>query len=312
MINFDAEPDFSEPKTLTLAQPIVSIGGTNKCELVYLTNPSNFFIHQIPQNTELDKLMEGIAAIYETGGTILQSSQVKPDLVCIAQFAEDMTWYRAVIKSVENTNAVVLFADYGNVEKVSFEKLKEIKEEFTQLPIQAVPCKLFGTKKTNWSAEEIEAFGEVTNGKYLQAEFVAKDKDVYQILLREMENEVVKSDIINEPFCPGVNLLQEKEALKSRGKVSSGGIPKNQPDYAPMDSKWNEKKISPGKKEAVLVTWFDNPENFYCQSITEQCKFRPMMEEIQKVYVKRQPISTPLQVIIYFIITFEKNHLKVL
>lgn len=296
IINFDTYSDFSEPKKWTLPLPSVSIGGTNNCELIFLTNPSNFYIHQVPQNAVLDELMEGIASTYETGGTILPASHVKADIACIAQFADDEKWYRAIIKSVEGSKAVVFFVDYGNVEKVNFEQLKEIKEEYTYLPSQAVPCKLFGPKKTDWTPGEIDSFGEATNEKYLQAEFVAKDKDVYQVLLREVDDEVVKPDIINEAFCPGVDLLQEKEALKNRGKVSSASVEKIQPDYAPMNSKWSEEKVRPGKKEAVLVTWFDNPDNFYCQSIAKQREFRPMMEEIQDAYSKRQPVSSPLQV----------------
>ncbi|XP_033209193.1 maternal protein tudor isoform X2 [Belonocnema kinseyi] len=296
IVNFDTCSDISEPKKWTLPQPAVSIGGTNNCELIFLTSPSNFYIHQVPQNAILDELMEGIASAYEKGGTILPASRVKPDLACIAQFADDERWYRAIIKRVEgDSRAVVFFVDYGNVETVGFDKLKEIKEEYTYLPIQAVHCKLFGPRKTDWTPGEIDAFGEATNEKYLQAEFIGRDKDVYQVLLREIEDEVVRSDSVNEAFCPGVDLLQEKEALKNRGKVLSAGVQKIQPDYAPMNSKWKEEKVSPGKKEAVLVTWFENPDNFYCQSIAKQREFRPMMEEIQDAYSKRQPVSSPLQ-----------------
>ena len=297
MINFDAPIDFSEPKKIEIVPLNMANGGTKNCELVYLTDPSNFYIHLIPENEKLDDLMERIASTYEIGGTILQSSEVKPGLACIAQYCEDEKWYRAVIKSVIGTSANVHFVDFGNVEKVSFDKLKEIEEEFTQLPIQAVHCKLFGPTKTHWNSEEIESFGEATNGKYLQAEFITKDKDLYEVILCEIEDEVVKSKTINEPFCQGVDLMQAKKVAKSKGKVPNVNFEKNQLDLAANDSKWSEEKVLPGKKETVLVTWFDSPESFYCQSISKQKEFRPMMDEIQAVYVKRQSVNYALQVI---------------
>lgn len=249
--------------------------------------------------------MEKIAAIYESGGVVLDKSKVKLNIPCIAQYAEDERWYRAVIQKIDGTNATVLFVDYGNVEVVGFNKLKEINEEFTKLPIQAVPCKLFGPEKIEWTDEEINNFSDMVNEKLLEIEFIGKDQDTCKVLLREVIDETVKKEIINSTFCPGVDLSKSKE---NTSLTKSANVSQQKIDFASFDSKWVDERVKPGTKDTVIVTWFDNVDSFYCQSVTKQKEFRPMMEEIQKVYAGRKTINETLKVrFIVFFFNFSKK-----
>ncbi|XP_043481522.1 uncharacterized protein LOC122510734 isoform X2 [Leptopilina heterotoma] len=291
-INFDEPIDFSKSKTLEFALPSIIPGNKQRGEIIYLSNLSNFFVHLIPDNEKLEELMEKIAVIYESGGVVLDKSKVKLNIPCIAQYADDERWYRAVIQKIDGTNATVLFVDYGNVEVVCFNKLKEIRDEFTSLPIQAVPCKLFGPEKTEWTEEEINDFSDIVNGKLLEIEFIGKDQDTFKVLLREVIDETAKKEIINSTFCPGVDLTKSKENT-SVTKITN--VSQQKIDFASFDSKWVDERVKPGTKDTVIVTWFDNTDSFYCQSVTKQKEFRPMMEEIQKVYSGRKTINETLK-----------------
>jgi len=56
---------------------------------------------------------------------------------CLAQFSEDKNWYRAKINRVEKNYVYVFYIDFGNQEKVKFEKLKPIPESLKKYPHQA-------------------------------------------------------------------------------------------------------------------------------------------------------------------------------
>ena len=125
---------------------------------------------------------------------------MKPDLQCIAQYSEDEQWYRAVVKSVDGSTATVHFIDYGNVESVKLEKLKEIESEFLKLAAQAVRCKLFCPGKLNWTKEESDKLSNIVLDKQLEVDFVTEDNGAYQVLLKETQMDSNSPKYINDLF----------------------------------------------------------------------------------------------------------------
>ncbi|KAK4880286.1 hypothetical protein RN001_008432 [Aquatica leii] len=49
-----------------------------------------------------------------------------------------------------------------------------------------------------------------------------------------------------------------------------------------------------GKTEEVLISWFHNPSNFFCQLKQHQEEFRNLMEDIQNTYCKIKPENVPV------------------
>lgn len=262
-----------------------------------MTGPTDFHVQLSPDNLELDAVMANIASIYENGGNTLQKSMINPGKDCIAQYSEDLKWYRATIETVESNGATVRFVDYGNVETVPFEKIKELEADCAKLPAQAIACKLLAASKSTWKSSETEKFGELAEGKNLEAEFIAQEGNVYEVLLREVVDGSPAAKYINDEFSDGADLGQAKLAARDRGKTGSVRSQTVVPtDYAPMDQKWSAATITPGSKQNVIVTWVTNPHNFYCQTLEQKVEFGAMMKDIQRVYAMRQPISEPLQV----------------
>ncbi|XP_050460512.1 maternal protein tudor-like isoform X2 [Cataglyphis hispanica] len=273
----------------------ITPGSIKNCEVVYINSPFDFFVQLNPDCLELDTVMESITALYENGGETMSISEIQCNTCCIAQYSEDLKWYRVVIKSVEENSATVEFVDYGNTESVDFTKIKVIQEKFLKLPMQAVHCKLLGLT----SDKEIEhaIFSEIVEGKSLEVEFVAEENKVYEVLLREIINGQPNTNYINEEFCSIAELQKAKEtvAIKKTFKTTTENI-QGAPDYASIDSKWKTTLYEPESKHDVIVTWFINPNKFYCQLLTNEAEFKIMMSEIQKAYVGKEPITHKLQV----------------
>ncbi|KAK2576789.1 hypothetical protein KPH14_005431 [Odynerus spinipes] len=282
-------------QNIEIPPPSITLGTIKTCMTVFTNSPTDFFIQLNPEYLELNSVMENIASIYENGGEILKYSDIQPGKYCIAQYTEDLKWYRAVIKAIENQTAVVQFIDYGNVELVDFEKIKVIQQEFLKLPTQAIHCKLLAAKNQIWQANAIESFSLKTDGKDLEAEFIMKENNVYEIMLREVSNGVPGSTYINEDFADGADIMKVKEAALDQTKLMDIKKEPIKHDYVSPNSKWVEELCEFGSCKNVIITWFINPNNFYCQMLDKEIEFRNMMNEIQKIYVGRRPITHTLQ-----------------
>ncbi|XP_054006330.1 tudor domain-containing 6-like isoform X1 [Hylaeus anthracinus] len=279
-----------------IPSPSIVIGTTKTCEVVFTNSPFDFFIQLSTDYAALDSLMENIASIYETGGELLQEFKIRKGMYCIAQYTEDLKWYRAIIKSVEGNSATVQFVDYGNTETVEFNKIKTIQKEFLKLPVQSIHCKLFGIKDISFDMSKTNIFEDKVSGKTLEAEFITEENGIYGVLLREIINGSPISTFINEEFCEDKSFLKAKDVAISRSKITTNTGQLTEPDYAPLNATWETISFSPGTRKDVIVTWFTNPNNFYCQILDNENEFKIMMNEIQKMYVGREPVSYTLKI----------------
>ncbi|XP_026673866.1 uncharacterized protein LOC108630430 isoform X2 [Ceratina calcarata] len=275
-----------------IPRPNVTIGIVQNCEIVYTNNVSDFFIQLSPDYTALDTLMANIASVYENGGELMKESEILNDMYCIAQYAEDLRWYRAIIKSVEGNSANVQFVDYGNTERIGFDKIKSIQKEFLQLPIQAIHCKLFGIRNDIPDEDRTKHFECAVTGKTLEAEFITEENGMFSVLLKEVVDGYPTNAFINERFCENIDLLKMKQAAISKQTTTISTKTSNKLDCASSDAKWATISHTPGTKKNVIITWFINPNNFYCHVLDSENEFRNMMNEIQKMYVGREPVAS--------------------
>ena len=284
---------------IKIPPPNITAGAVKFCDIVYVTSPTDFYVQLSPDSLELDAVMAKIATTYgENGGTLMERSRISQGVDCIAQYSEDLQWYRATVKSVESSAATVSFVDYGNVETVKFNQIKEIEAEHAKLPAQGIACKLLAARKTSWEAQELEKFNTVAVTKILEAEFVARDNDAYEVLLREVIDGTPVAKFINEEFSQGADLMEAKKIARSKGRSPPKILAHIAHDsyYAPLDQQWTDVNFAPGSKEKVTVTWFTNPENFYAS--VQKDDFKTMMNDIQQAYARRKQIAEPLKVIV--------------
>lgn len=274
----------------SIPPPNITLGAVKYIDIVYSTSPSEFYVQLSPDNSELDGVMTKITEIYENGGIIISQATAKPGVTCVAQYSQDFTWYRAMIESIQPTGAEIRFVDYGNTELVSFDKLKQLQPDLAKLPTQAIACRLLGVGSKTWNDTELMQFTTLTDGKRLEAEFIAVENNIYEVLIREINED----KYINEDLLPGVDLLTVYELTKNKSRPSRVKmVPTAAADYPVA---WIEHTTNIGSEEEVMVTWIQNPDNFYVQCIRWGNEFREMMKEIQKVYHKRTHITDQIDI----------------
>uniref|UniRef100_A0A8C9SN33 Tudor domain containing 1 n=1 Tax=Scleropages formosus TaxID=113540 RepID=A0A8C9SN33_SCLFO len=68
----------------------------------------------------------------------------EPGAACCAQFSGDKKWYRAVVLETMDSEASVLYSDYGNTERVPLSAICPIAREHLELPFRIIRCALEG------------------------------------------------------------------------------------------------------------------------------------------------------------------------
>ncbi|KAM8836922.1 tudor domain-containing protein 1 [Spinachia spinachia] len=121
------------------------LNSTFQPRIAAFSGPSLFYL-MVPDQVDQQKLQEVMVELAAYCCNIQASLSCKPALgaACCAQFSADNNWYRAVVVDVGENEASVIYADYGNAEKVPFSRILPIPMSLLQLPFQVTRCSLNG------------------------------------------------------------------------------------------------------------------------------------------------------------------------
>ncbi|XP_064604917.1 uncharacterized protein LOC135470098 [Liolophura sinensis] len=268
---------------------MVSLGESCEVYVSFVNTPSEFWI-QLSKSTEaVDELMEKINMFY---GALSPSENrlrsVSEGMPCVAQYPEDERWYRAVIRQYAGENCEVQFVDYGNSDFVTTTGLRSVAPDFFTLPVQAVKCSLnsLDTSGSDWSDKAIAKFEELTMDKPLTCKFVCCGKGgATNVSLTDPAN---GADVTQ-------TLLQAGLAQKTQvpGQRTTARSPPKNTAAPPPAGNFKEQLIRNEQKANVVVSWMTNPENFWCQLVSQQQQIIKLNKSLQLQYEKSRCRGIP-------------------
>ncbi|NXK12413.1 TDR15 protein, partial [Herpetotheres cachinnans] len=150
--------------------------------VVYVINPSDFWIQTCEYQNEFQALMKNIADTYnQCGADEMVLENPEPGLLCCARYSEDMRYYRGVVIEVLHVNITVYFLDFGNTDTVPYYDVKTLLPEFSDLPALAMCCALACTFPVDgvWVKKEIDFFKDTVFNKLLLLHVVGKQNNKY-------------------------------------------------------------------------------------------------------------------------------------
>ncbi|NXL08041.1 TDR15 protein, partial [Mesembrinibis cayennensis] len=165
--------------------------------VVYVINPSDFWIQTCEYQNEFQALMKNIADAYnQCGADEMVLKNPEPGLLCCARYSKDMHYYRGVVVEVLHVNITVYFLDYGNTDTVPSYDVKTLLPEFSDLPALAVCCALARTFPVDdvWVKKETDFFKEVVFDKLLLLHVIGKQNNKY-IVNAQYKNDLQQGDI---------------------------------------------------------------------------------------------------------------------
>ncbi|NXL92518.1 TDR15 protein, partial [Alectura lathami] len=150
--------------------------------VVYVINPSNFWIQTCEYQNEFQALMKNIADVYSQCGAderVLKNPE--PGSLCCARYYKDACFYRGVVTEVLHVGVTVYFLDFGNTDIVPFNDVKTLLPEFSDLPALAMCCELgcaFPVEDV-WVKKETDFFKEIVFDKQLLFQVIGKQSNKY-------------------------------------------------------------------------------------------------------------------------------------
>ncbi|NXN71438.1 TDR15 protein, partial [Himantopus himantopus] len=150
--------------------------------VVYVINPSDFWIQTCEYQNEFEALMKNIADTYDQcGADEMVLKNPEPGLLCCARYSKDMHYYRGVVTEVLHVNITVYFLDFGNTDTVPCYDVKTLLPEFSDLPALAMYCALAYTFPVDdvWVKKEIDFFKQIVFNKPLLLQVIGKQNNKY-------------------------------------------------------------------------------------------------------------------------------------
>ncbi|NWX19560.1 TDR15 protein, partial [Aegotheles bennettii] len=150
--------------------------------VVYVLNPSYFWVQTWECRKEFETLMKNIADAYsKCGADEMVLKNPKPGLLCCAHYSKDMRYYRGVIIEVLNVNVTIYFLDFGKTDTVPCCYVKTLLPEFSGFPALAMCCALACTFPIGdvWVKKETDFFKEIVLNKLFLLHVTGKQKNKY-------------------------------------------------------------------------------------------------------------------------------------
>ncbi|KAL0271030.1 UNVERIFIED_CONTAM: hypothetical protein PYX00_008272 [Menopon gallinae] len=91
----------------------------------YIASPNEVYIHRKADSSAVEELHTLLTEFYNTGGEDFQQDESNYK-ICAAKSTADNCWYRARVLSLSGQSVTVFYIDYGNVETVPVENVKNL------------------------------------------------------------------------------------------------------------------------------------------------------------------------------------------
>ncbi|XP_075856692.1 tudor domain-containing protein 15 [Microcebus murinus] len=158
--------------------------------VVYVLNPSNFWVRTNDHQNEFQDIMKNINKFYdlcENDEMILRKPE--PGLFCCARYSKDRRFYRAVITEMNGHKINVYFLDYGNTDSIPYFDVKILLPEFCELPALAVCCSLAHIFPVEdlWVKAAIDYFKKIVLNKAILLQVIGKKDDKYTVNIQSTE-----------------------------------------------------------------------------------------------------------------------------
>ncbi|NXM53237.1 TDR15 protein, partial [Illadopsis cleaveri] len=150
--------------------------------VVYVVNPSDFWIQTCRYQNEFRMLMKNIACTYsKCRDDEMVLKKPEPGLLCCARYSRDGCYYRGVVTKVFRVSIMVFFLDFGNMDTIPCHYVKTLLPQFSDLPALAMCCSLACAFPVDgvWVKKETDFFKSMVLNKPLLLHVTGKQNNKY-------------------------------------------------------------------------------------------------------------------------------------
>ena len=272
--------------------PVVVETGLSEDGFVsHFETPSSFWVQLASNEGELETLTERIAAVYGDAVELekLALPDPKPGQVCCAQFSDDKQWYRSIVDVVDSCGVTVHFVDYGNGETVTTNRVRLLRQEFLDIPVQAVHCSLMEIgppSGTMWRDESIACFAGSVLNSTVTVEFVDDSSGVWLVRLSSHSEDVAMAMVTE-------GVAASKKPSDVEVFTNLNGPPQNFICLEETPVIIPELEFKEGDSLEVYISHLtDTLTEFYCQLADNEASIDELMASVSDFYTENSPPAT--------------------
>lgn len=183
------------PKLEELPSRCVPSGLEADVYVSHCNSPWSFYVQLAREEEELISMVEKLNHPESAPRTDIL--HVHPGDLIQAEFADDSSWYRAVVRETSSeTAAVVQFVDFGNTAMTPLSKMGALDSHFLQLPVFSIHCLLQGATEETLDPEAALAFTEKRSGnaeKVIKCKFLRQCGSMWEVSLEDSSLDITPS-----------------------------------------------------------------------------------------------------------------------
>uniref|UniRef100_D4A3N0 Tudor domain containing 1 n=1 Tax=Rattus norvegicus TaxID=10116 RepID=D4A3N0_RAT len=244
-----ASPPAEQWKTIEL--PVNKTVPANVLEII---SPTLFYAipSEMPENQE--KLCVLTAELLEHCNAQKGQPPYRPRTgeACCAKYTNDDFWYRAIVLEASDSDVKVLYADYGNVERLPFSRVQPITASHLQLPFRIIRCSLEGLTELNGSSSQpvMELLRNAMLNQSVALSVKAVSKNVHAVSVEKCSENGMINIAENLVMCGlAENLSSKRESASTKETPHS------------TDCCCTELQKQIEKHEQILLFLLNNPTN---------------------------------------------------
>jgi len=149
-----------------------------------IESPGHFFVH-VPENPSLihlQRLEDCMYNVYEhLDAPKVPKEIIDVGLICVAKFEDK--YYRLQISAydIDNDCCEFKYLDYGGYDSVEASELLQVRQDFLNLPFQAVECYLSNvippSDCSEWPMESLQCFVELVSDQNISCREIGSTED---------------------------------------------------------------------------------------------------------------------------------------
>ncbi|XP_075224370.1 protein tudor-like isoform X2 [Lycorma delicatula] len=264
-------------------------GSIERVVASYVESPTRIVI-QLERNKDTLSTVMSCLAVHckDAKRNSLSHNQLKENMPVCALYPFDNTWYRAQIKDFTETEATVLFVDFGNEDVVPIASLQRISSELVQkVRTQALECCLAGFETSQPDQEIADKLFSIINEKTLTMQ-----------VLEVMKNQMLIVNLLDDNGVSITSCL--KPAPVVQVPASSRPITRSSPPYVAAtadDEGWIEEEevhppiksrdTPPGSGRFIIKTQQKGSSSFSVQNRLHKNKVSYQRSSYKKAWSDR-------------------------
>ncbi|XP_042359677.1 tudor domain-containing 6 [Plectropomus leopardus] len=257
------------PKLADLPSKLITMGMEAEVYVSHCSSPLSFYVQLVSEETGIFSLVE----MLNGPQSIPQNTDIRdvhPGDLVQAEFADDSSWYRAVVKEIQGaTTALVEFVDFGNTAMLPVSKIDRLHQSFLQLPVYSTPCMLSQAaslgKEEVLDPEVVSAFKEdigSSGEKIFKCQFIRQTGSVWEVSLQDSGVNVM-CKVPGKFSTDGTEITSEKQVKENPDQNSD--ISEVSENSSLNSLFYHRQEFLEGQKLDVYVTAVNDAQTFWCQ-----------------------------------------------